>query len=243
MGSSKKILVVEDDVELARILEDHLIDGGFRVTVVHDGEAAIREIRGHGYDLILLDLMLPDVDGLEVCRSVRSGPVYTPILMLTSLSTELDRVLGLEMGADDYMTKPFSIRELLARVRAIFRRIASIEGAAEDEEETAIRFGDLVIDPVRRKVTVRGEEVKLTAKEFDLLTFFARRPGWVFTRSQLLDQVWGYSYSGYSYTVNSHINQLRSKIEADRGDPRYIKTVWGVGYRFAEPGEEEAGRD
>jgi two-component system alkaline phosphatase synthesis response regulator PhoP len=236
-NQGKRILVVEDDIELSGILVEHLTDAGYDVTAVYDGEGGMRESTGGSYDLIILDLMLPDTNGLEICKAVRSRPGYPPVLMLTSLSSELDRVLGLELGADDYMTKPFSIRELLARVRAIFRRVESIEEAVRLPEFSTITVGDLLIDPDRRKVHLNDEEVQLTAKEFDLLVFFARNPGRVFTRSELLDKVWGYSYSGYSYTVNSHINQLRSKIEEDRNDPRYVKTVWGVGYRFTEENE------
>ena len=240
-NQGKRILVVEDDIELSGILVEHLKDAGYDVTAVYDGKGGMRESMGGSYDLIILDLMLPDTNGLEICKAVRSRPGYPPVLMLTSLSSELDRVLGLELGADDYMTKPFSIRELLARVRAIFRRVVSIEEAVRLPEFSTITVGDLLIDPDRRKVHLNDEEVQLTAKEFDLLVFFARNPGRVFTRSELLDKVWGYSYSGYSYTVNSHINQLRSKIEEDRNDPRYVKTVWGVGYRFTEENEEGDG--
>lgn len=236
-GLGKKILVVEDDLELSGILAEHLTDAGYEVAAVHDGEAGMREAISGNYDLIILDLMLPDENGLEICKAVRSQPGYSPVLMLTSLSSELDRVLGLELGADDYMTKPFSIRELLARVRAIFRRVGSIEESVRFPKLPAMSVGDLHIDPDRRKVFMHDEQVHLTAREFDLLVFFARNPGRVFTRSELLDLVWGYSYSGYSYTVNSHINQLRSKIEKDRSNPRYIQTVWGVGYRFTEEGE------
>ena len=239
-NAHKKILVVEDDLELSGILAEHLMDAGYGVSVFHDGEAGMKEAMGGSYDLIVLDLMLPGTNGLEICKAVRSKPGYPPILMLTSLSSELDRVLGLELGADDYMTKPFSIRELLARVKAIFRRVSTIEETVRIPEIPTVSVGDLHIDPERRKVFLQKEEVQLTAKEFDLLVFFASNPGRVFTRSQLLDQVWGYSYSGYSYTVNSHINQLRSKIEKDRNNPKYIQTVWGVGYRFTEEDHGES---
>ncbi|UCF29809.1 MAG: response regulator transcription factor [bacterium] len=234
IDAMKKILVVEDERELAKLLEDHLKDAGYLVTVVHDGETGLREGIAGDYQLIILDLMLPGGDGLEICRALRADPPYTPVLMLTSLSTELDRVLGLEMGADDYMTKPFSIRELVARVKAILRRVDSIERSVQAPSDSVIRIGGLSIDADRRKVVLGGKEVRLTAKEFDLLWFFASNPGRVFTRQQLLDRVWGYSFTGYSYTVNSHINQLRAKLEEDRSHPRYIETVWGVGYRFAE---------
>jgi DNA-binding response OmpR family regulator len=171
---------------------------------------------------------------LEICRRLRSQPAYTPILMLTSKSTELDRVLGLEIGADDYVTKPFSIRELMARVKAIFRRIDELQSDRRQDEQSLIRAADLVIDPQRRAVSLGDRSIDLTAKEFDLLLYFARHAGRVFTRSQLLDEVWGYGHDGYEHTVNSHINRLRAKIEANPAQPGYILTVWGVGYKFAE---------
>ena len=234
---AKKILIIEDDAELAGILQVHLQDMGMTVELVHDGKEGMTKALGGGYDLIVLDVMLPGTDGLEICRAVRAAAVYTPILMLTCLSTELDKVLGLEMGADDYLTKPFAIRELMARVKAILRRTDAIREEGDPPPAPVLRHGDLVIDLEKRRVTVRGEPVTLTAKEFDLLAHFARHPGRVYTRGQLLDSVWGYGYEGYSYTVNSHINNLRSKIETDRENPRYILTVWGVGYKFID--EEE----
>jgi len=178
--------------------------------------------------------MLPEVDGLEICRRVRSKSTYLPIIMLTSKSSELDRVLGLEMGADDYVTKPFSIRELMARVKAMFRRFDELQPEPESGGMTVIQAGGLLIHPEKRKVELNGTTIELTAKEFDLLLYFANHSGRVFTRSQLLDSVWGYGHDGYEHTVNSHINRLRAKIEADRGQPAYILTVWGVGYQFAE---------
>jgi DNA-binding response OmpR family regulator len=175
--------------------------------------------------------MLPGMSGTEVCRQLRERERATPILMLTAKSEERDKVLGLDLGADDYVTKPFSIRELLARVRALLRRV---ELDQPEEAPAEIAFGDLVIEPAKRKVRVAGEPVELTAKEFDLLNLFAQHPGRAFSRQELLDKVWGYQYAGYSHTVNSHINRLRSKIEPDPSAPRYVQTVWGVGYRFAE---------
>jgi DNA-binding response OmpR family regulator len=177
--------------------------------------------------------MLPGIDGLELCRRLRAQPNYLPILMLTAKSSELDRVLGLEVGADDYVTKPFSIRELLARVKALFRRVdAMAETPAESAE--VLRSNGLEIDPARRQVRLDGAEVHLTGREFDLLLHFASHPGRVYSRAQLLDLVWGYGHEGYEHTVNSHINRLRAKIEHTPADPRYILTVWGVGYKFAE---------
>ena len=182
--------------------------------------------------------MLPGIDGLEVCQRVRRQSDYTPILMLTAKSSELDRVLGLEVGADDYLTKPFSIRELVARVKAIFRRVDAL--AAPDDEDRAIVVGDLEIDPARRRATLGSRPLQLTAKEFDLLFHFARNPGRVYSRSELLDRVWGYGHGGYEHTVNSHINRLRAKIEEDPAHPRFVLTVWGVGYKFFDPNDSEA---
>lgn len=234
----RTILVIEDDRDIARLLELHLRDAGYDVQVAQDGETGSTQALSNVYDLILLDLMLPGMEGLDICRTLRTKPNYTPILMLTAKSTELDRVLGLEVGADDYLTKPFSIRELLARVKALFRRMEAL-GAPAAPDRHPICAGDLVIDTEKRKVTLRGEAVDLTAKEFDLLLQFARHPGRVYTRSQLLDLVWGYAHAGYEHTVNSHINRLRAKIERDTSRPRYILTVWGVGYSFAENHQRE----
>jgi len=232
----RKILVVEDNRDLAQLLDIHLRDLSYEADLAFDGRAGLAKAESGQYDLIILDLMLPGVDGLEICRRLRAKPGYTPILMLTSKSTELDRVLGLEMGADDYVTKPFSIRELMARVKAILRRTDELKSGTGPGRQAAIRSGDLLIDPEKRTVTLKGQGVDLTAKEFDLLLHFARHPGRVFTRSQLLDEVWRYGHDGYEHTVNSHINRLRAKIERNPAQPAYILTVWGVGYKFAEPG-------
>ena len=232
---SKKILIIEDNEDLARLLELHLRDLSHEVTLSFEGTDGLAKAEAGDYDLIILDLMLPGLDGLEICRRLRSRPVYTPILMLTSKSSELDRVLGLEMGADDYVVKPFSIRELMARVKAIFRRVENLKADPSAESGEMIRIADLAINPRKRSVTLKGDRIDLTAKEFDLLYHFALNPGRVYTRSQLLDQVWGYGHDGYEHTVNSHINRLRSKIEEDPARPRYVLTVWGVGYKFAEP--------
>jgi DNA-binding response OmpR family regulator len=229
----RNVLVIEDQQDIAELIQLHLKDLSCRVKLALDGIVGLAEAEAAPYDLIILDLMLPGMDGLEVCRRLRSRPRYVPILMLTSKSSELDRVLGLEMGADDYLTKPFSVLELAARVKAIFRRVDAL-GAAETavKEKRSLAAGDLRIDPDRREVLLQGRPVDLTAKEFDLLVHFARNPGRVYSRSQLLDAVWGYSHSGYEHTVNSHINRLRNKIEADPANPRYVLTVWSVGYKF-----------
>lgn len=231
---SKRILVIEDNRDLAHLLGIHLKDLSYEVDLAFEGTSGIVKAESGKYDLVILDLMLPGLDGLEICRRLRTKPPYTPILILTSKSTELDRVLGLEMGADDYVTKPFSIRELMARVKAIFRRIEQLKSDAETAGQAVIRAGDLIIDPERRTVARKGKTIDFTAKEFDLLLHFAKHPGRVYKRSQLLDEVWGYGHDGYEHTVNSHINRLRAKIEDNPAQPQYILTVWGVGYKFAE---------
>ena len=231
---SKKILIIEDNQDLARLVESHLRDLSFEVELTFDGQAGLAKAQRDHYDLIILDLMLPGLAGTEICRRLRSQSVYVPILMLTAKSSELDRVVGLEIGADDYVTKPFSIPELLARVKAILRRVEELSERGRESVPVVIQAGDLVIDPAGRKATLREQPLDLTAKEFDLLVHFAGNPGKVYTRSQLLDMVWGYGHDGYEHTVNSHINRLRSKIEKDSADPDYILTVWGVGYKFAE---------
>ncbi len=230
------ILVIEDNSDIADLVALHLRDEGYEVNVHNDGSEGLAAARATPYDLLVLDLMLPGTDGLTICRELRAGPHYLPILMLTAKSTELDRVLGLEMGADDYLTKPFSIRELVARVKALLRRAEAMGSQSRAEEDAAeqIQCGELLLDTERRQVSVAGNPVELTAKEFDLLLYFARHPGRVYSRVQLLDQVWGYGHEGYEHTVNSHINRLRSKIESDPAKPRYVLTVWGVGYKFNE---------
>ena len=233
----RKILVVEDNEDLARLLDLHLRDLSCEVDLVFDGDTGLAKAESADYDLIILDLMLPGLDGLEICRRLRARPAYTPILMLTSKSAEVDRVVGLEMGADDYVTKPFSIRELMPRVKAIFRRIDELKSDRKADRKAIIRVGDLVINPERRTVRLREKTIDLTAKEFDLLFHFAQHAGKVFTRAQLLDSVWGYGHDGYEHTVNSHINRLRAKIEKNPAQPCYILTVWGVGYKFAETGQ------
>ena len=238
---SRNVLVVEDDKDIAHLLDLHLRDEGYSVTVVSDGKTGLAQALSKPYDIVILDLILPGMDGLEVCRGIRNRKDYTPILMLTAKSTDVDRIVGLEMGADDYLTKPFNVRELLARVKALFRRVEALQAKDPAVPLKEIESGDLVIDPEKRKVTVRGNPVHLTAREFELLQEFARHPGRVYTRAQLLDKVWGYSYQGYEHTVNSHINRLREKIEKNPAEPLYILTVRGVGYRFAEPGERETG--
>ena len=234
MTSSKPILIVEDDEHIARLVEIHLRDLGHRVSCVTTAAEARARTAREDFELIVLDLMLPDGDGLDVLRTLRSQDDYTPTLILTARDAEIDRVLGLELGADDYLTKPFGIRELVARVKAILRRVEQLS-KNEEAPGRPILIADLEIDPDRRRVRVDDRDVRLTAKEFDLLLHFARQPGRVYTRSQLLDHVWGYGAGCYEHTVNSHINRLRRKIEKDPSHPRFITTVWGVGYRFLDP--------
>ena len=235
----RRILVIEDDVDIARLVELHLRDGGYEVSHAYDGAAGLGLALSKPFDLIILDLLLPGMDGLEICRRIRAESAYIPILMLTSRSTELDRVLGLEMGADDYLTKPFSIPELLARVKALFRRGEALKAEASSAPRKAIKAGGLMIEMEKRRVMLGNREVSLTAREFDLLLQFARHPGRVYTRLELLNLVWGYGYEGYEHTVNSHINRLRAKIENDPAKPRYILSVRGVGYKFSDALESD----
>jgi DNA-binding response OmpR family regulator len=236
---SRRVLVVEDDPDIGRLVTLQLSELDCECRLITDGITALAEAQAGRYDLVILDIMLPRMDGLEICRRLRAGERHTPILMLTAKSSEIDRVLGLELGADDYLTKPFSMLELAARVKGVFRRAdqarAATEAATTGGAPQLIEAGGLRIDLQRHEVLLAGQAVELTAKEFELLAFFARSPGRVFTRAQLLDQVWGYTHSGYEHTVNSHINRLRNKIERDPANPDYVQTVWGVGYKFAEP--------
>ncbi len=226
------ILVVEDDKDIAHVVALHLRDSGHTVDVVHDGASGLDEAVSGAYDLLVLDIMLPEIDGLEICRRIRSKKPDVLVLMLTAKSAEIDRVLGLEIGADDYLTKPFSIREVQARVKALLRRRekSSSPGQIQAAQLTS---GPLNIDFEKHEVLISGQSISLTAKEFELLAQFARHPGKVYTRTQLLDLVWGSGYEGFEHTVNSHINRLRAKIEPDPAKPLFIQTVWGVGYKFS----------
>ena len=235
----KRILVIEDERDIAELIRLHLDDLDFSATVAHDGNTGLRQASAASWDLIVLDLRLPGIDGLEICRRIRQNSSSVPILMLTSKSSELDRVVGLEIGADDYVTKPFSVLELIARVKALLRRSElSRRDATEPEDE--VQVGCVAIDPATRGATVHGEPIDLTAREFDLLLHFATHPGRVFRRLELLDSVWGYGHEGYEHTVNSHINRLRSKIETDPAHPELIVTVWGVGYKMNVVAENPA---
>jgi DNA-binding response OmpR family regulator len=234
---TRRVLVIEDDADVGRLITLQLAELDCESRLVDDGIAGLAEAEAGRYDLVILDLMLPRLDGLQICRRLRAAELHTAILMLTAKSSELDRVLGLELGADDYLTKPFSMLELAARVKGVFRRaeqLAALKAASAAAPPAVIEVDGLAIDIERHEARVGGRAVDLTAKEFELLVYFARSPGRVFTRAQLLDQVWGYSHSGYEHTVNSHINRLRNKIERDPANPDLIQTVWGVGYKFAE---------
>jgi DNA-binding response OmpR family regulator len=232
---TRNVLIVEDDPNIGELVCMHVADLGLNPVLCERGDTGLKRFLEGDIDLVILDLMLPGMDGLSFCREIRSGSGYVPVLMLTAKSTELDRVLGLEMGADDYLTKPFSVAELAARVKALFRRVdAMASPPIQEARNTELMVEGLRIDTLRRRVFVREQEVELTAREFDLLWHFARHPGQVFSRIQLLDAVWGYNHEGYEHTVNTHINRLRGKIESDPARPELIQTVWGVGYRFRE---------
>lgn len=227
----KNILIIEDDPEIIKLLDIHLTDLIYTTSKAMDGEEGLHMALENDYDLILLDLTLPTMDGVEICKKLRAVK-NTPIIMLTAKSEEIDRVLGLEIGADDYMTKPFSIRELLARIKAVLRRT---EIKVEKKENTlAINAENLTINIEKRKVLLDDQKIELSPKEFELLVLMASNPGRNYTRSELLNMIWGYNFEGYEHTVNSHINRLRAKIESDMANPNFILTTWGVGYKFNE---------
>jgi len=234
------VLVAEDQTDIRDLLVLNLRSAGYEVAAVGNGADALASQIEHASDLLILDLMMPGMDGLEVCKALRARGRSMPILMLTAKSTELDRVLGLELGADDYLTKPFSLPELLARVKALLRRADLLRAAQAQETAsgpqgvTTLRNGDLEILPAKRQVRYRGDALEFTALEFDLLLHFASHPGHVFSRSQLLTAVWGYTHDGYEHTVTTHINRLRSKLEADPMRPELILTVRGAGYKMRD---------
>jgi two-component system, OmpR family, alkaline phosphatase synthesis response regulator PhoP len=230
----RNVLIIEDDINIVNLLEIHLKDLECNMSKAHDGELGLQLAMAGNFDLIILDVMLPKMEGMEVCRQIRAQKNATPILMLTAKAEEIDKVLGLETGADDYLTKPFSIREFIARVKAIFRRTKYMEDSSIDSKAPVLNFDILQIDIDKRKVTIEGKRVELSPKEFDLLTLLATNPGKSFSRQRILNLVWGYEFEGYEHTVNSHINRLRGKIEQNINEPKYILTTWGVGYRFNE---------
>lgn len=227
----KKVLVIEDDPEIVNLLEIHLKDLSCQVLKSFNGEEGLKFALEEQPDLIILDINLPGLDGLEVCQKVRARQ-NTPIIMLTAKTEEIDRVLGLEFGADDYITKPFSVREFIARVKAIFRRTKMMQESVIESKGKVIQFESLVIDVEKRKVTADNQKIELSPKEFELLVLMASHPGRSYSRTDLLKLIWGYDFNGYEHTVNSHINRLRAKIEPDMNNPHYILTTWGVGYQF-----------
>lgn len=247
------VLIVEDEHDIATLIQVHLHELDIKADICGDGTQALEKALSQDYQLVMLDVMLPGINGLDICRQLREAKPLQSILMLTSRTSETDRVLGLELGADDYMTKPFSIRELQARVRSQLRRVhciadkttaslsstpstdVSISEKAERLQQ-ATCIGQLMIDHSYHQVTHKENVIELTSTEYDLLSFLGKHPDQVFSRSQLLDSVWGYHHSGYEHTVNSHINRLRNKLEQDSAKPQIIQTVWGVGYKLNSSG-------
>lgn len=228
----EKALIIEDDQDIANLISIHLSDMEFDVETSLDGKGGLLKALNNVYKIIILDIRLPGLDGFEICKKLRLEKNHTPILMVTSKSEEIDKIIGLEIGADDYMTKPFSIRELMARVKALLRRAEMTQQTTTTSEIREIRCDDLYINITLRIVEVYGERIELSPKEFDLLVLFASNPGRTYTRVHLLDLVWGYQFEGYEHTVNTHINRLRSKIEKNQNAPEFILTTWGVGYKF-----------
>jgi DNA-binding response OmpR family regulator len=248
-----KILIVEDEIDIAKLIKVHLSELDLHCDICTHGEEALAQALTQDYELILLDVMLPEISGLDICRQVRQEKPLQSIIMLTSKSSEIDRVLGLELGADDYMTKPFSIRELQARVRSQLRRVHALNAKSTDksnektedklvaaessqQEKLGVSIGQLHVDHRYHQVTYKKKAINLTATEFELIDFFCQHPDQVFSRTQLLDGVWGYHHNGYEHTVNSHINRLRSKLEENCNEPQIIQTVWGVGYKLNSAG-------
>ena len=232
--SGETILIVDDEPTIVEVVGLYLQREGFRVITAADGHAALRAVELQRPDLVVLDLMLPGLGGLEVTRRLRAGGAL-PIIVLTARGEEADRVVGVELGADDYVTKPFSPRELVARVKAVLRRTNSVPAPPAPAEASALAIGGLRLDAAARSVTLDGQPISLTVREFDLLQFLMRHPGQVFTREQLLDNVWGYTFASDMGTVTVHIRRLREKIERDPANPTFLQTVWGVGYKLERP--------
>lgn len=238
-----KVLVVEDDLDIADLIRINLAELGIEIDHFDNGREALNNAMENNYALLILDVMLPEVSGLDICRQVRDKKPEQAIIMLTAKNSETDRVLGLELGADDYMTKPFSTRELQARVRSQLRKVEVLRQASavtKQDDEKPLVVGSLVINQKNHIAVFEDNTLDLTATEFELLYHLASHPNQVFTRSQLLESVWGYHHSGYEHTVNSHINRLRAKIESDATSPQIVQTVWGVGYKFNPSGVEQA---
>jgi two-component system alkaline phosphatase synthesis response regulator PhoP len=228
------LLVVEDDENISSVIREYFSRGGYEVRTAADGVAGVQAALQDRPDAVVLDLMLPKMDGLAVCRELREKAPYLPILMLTAKEDVVDKVLGLEMGADDYITKPFSLRELEARLKSVLRRTQGAGRTESSGDDAPIVRGKLRIDPAKREVTVGDRLVELTPKEFELLRLFASNPGRVFPRKYLLEKIWDYSYEGYDRTIDSHINRLRAKIEDNPENPQMVLTVWGIGYKFSD---------
>lgn len=227
---SKSILLIEDEQEIADIMMLHLSDLDYSVTHTSDGINGLALALEQHWDLVLLDLTLPRIDGIDICRQVRKSKPALPIILVSARNAEDERIYGLDVGADDYITKPFGIDELIARVKAVLRRVEAMQGVSSTD---VVCVNGVALDPTKRTVSISGKSVKLTVREFELLLYFAKAPGRVFNRSELLEKVWGYGHCGYLHTVNTHINRLRNKIEPDPSHPVYIQTVWGVGYKLA----------
>jgi DNA-binding response OmpR family regulator len=228
------LLVVEDDENISTAIQEYFSRAGYSVTTASDGVAGVEAAGKNRPDVVVLDLMLPKMDGLAVCKELRQSNPQMPIIMLTAKDDIVDKVLGLEMGADDYITKPFSLREVEARIKSVLRRARAATATGDGKDETPIVRGYLRVDPVRREVTIADRHVDLTPKEFDLLRLFASNPGRVFPRKYLLEKIWDYSYEGYDRTIDSHINRLRAKIEDNPENPQLVLTVWGIGYKFTD---------
>src|SRR5712664_574311 len=228
------LLAVEDDENISTAISEYFSRAGYSVKTVEDGLAGVKAALDERPDAVVLDLMLPKMDGLAVCRELREKVNYLPILMLTAKDDVVDKVLGLEMGADDYITKPFSLRELEARIKSVLRRSRTSSSSDGSKDEAPIIRGRLRIDPTRREVTIGDRQVDLTPKEFDLLRLFAANPGRVFPRKYLLEKIWDYSYEGYDRTIDSHINRMRAKVEDNTENPQLVLTVWGIGYKFTD---------
>lgn len=239
VGMRESVLIVEDDADIAELIRVNLAELNLDIAIVNDGTEGYKLAVERDFNLVILDITLPGINGLDVCRDVRERKPYQAIMMITAKNSELDRVLGLELGADDYITKPFSVRELLARARAQLRKaqiVKKLHSEADDPDEPKLVIGHLQINQKYHQVLLHGQPIELTATEFDLLLHLASYPNQVFSRAQLLESVWGYHHSGYEHTVNSHINRLRAKIESNANHPQIVQTVWGVGYKFNPAG-------
>jgi DNA-binding response OmpR family regulator len=230
----KNVLIVEDDYDIVELIDIHLQDIGCNLKKVYNGKHGLEAALSESFDLIILDIMLPEMDGIEICRTLRAKNIKSPIVMLTAKAEEIDKVLGLEIGADDYITKPFSIREFIARIKALLRRSEMHAQAYTSASNHIISFKNLEIDREKKKVSLDGQRIDLSRKEFELLTLLASNPGKSYSRTRLLSLIWGYDFDGFEHTVNSHINRLRAKIESDMSKPEFILTSWGIGYRFNE---------